>query len=204
MKRIGKLRIIPIAAVDNEEDGLHVAEALQKAGLDIIEFTLRCPAAEPCIKRVLKAFPNMLVGAGTLLNVDHLQRAIDAGAKFGVAPGLNEVVMSKAFEMHLPFIPGVMTCSEISRAIAVGCKQLKFFPAEALGGVRLLQAISVPFEHTGVRFIPTGGITVENAAAYLDLPLVSAVAGTWIVPRDVVQLKNWNEITRLAMAALSL
>lgn len=204
MQRIGKLRILPIATVHNTDQALHVAEALQEGGLDIVEFTFRSGPADSFVAAVLKSFPNMLVGAGTILRVDQLQRAVDAGARFGLAPGLNEVIISRAFDLDLPFLPGVLTPSEISRAIAIGCKLLKFFPAEHSGGVDMLNAVATPFAGTGVKFVPTGGITMTNATDYLALPTVSAIAGTWLVPHDILELKNWNHITRLATAALNL
>jgi len=204
MKRIGKLRIIPIFAPEKPEQAVQVASALQEAGLDILEITFRSPVAEQAVRAVLKEYPDMLVGAGTLLAVDQLQRAVEAGAKFGVSPGFSEVVTAKAFDMNLPFLPGVLSPSEISRALALGCKLLKFYPTEVMGGLRLLETLSTPFAHTGVKLVPTGGITAENAPGYLALPIVTAVAGSWLAPPDVVKSEDWKQVKRLATAALNL
>jgi 2-dehydro-3-deoxyphosphogluconate aldolase/(4S)-4-hydroxy-2-oxoglutarate aldolase len=129
---------------------------------------------------------------------------VAAGGRFGVAPGLNEAVVRKAQECWLPFIPGVMTPSEVERALALGCKLLKFFPADAAGGLKMLKAIAAPYAHTGVKFIPLGGLNATNAAEYLALPGVAAVGGSWIVERKLIKEKNWAAISRLVREALTL
>ncbi len=198
MQHLFEKRVVPVAVIDHAEDGVPVAEALMGAGLNVLEITFRTAAAEQTIREVRRAFPTMLVGAGTILDVDQLQRAIDAGAQFGVAPGLNEAVVSKSLASKLPFIPGVMTPSDVERGLALGCKLQKFFPAESAGGVKMLRALAGPYAHTGVKFIPLGGVNAANAREYLALPIVAAIGGSWMVERKLVAEKNWSTIRRLA------
>ena len=201
MNRILKRRLLPVAVIDHAADSVPLAEALLAAGIDIIEITFRTAAAEKCIRNVRKAFPSMLVGAGTVLNVAQLQRAIDAGAQFGVSPGLCEALISKSVELKFPFIPGVMSPSDVERGLALGCKLQKFFPAEAAGGLKMLQALAGPYAHTGIKFIPLGGINAANAGDYLELPIVAAVGGSWMVERTLIAEKNWSSIRRLTTEA---
>jgi 2-dehydro-3-deoxyphosphogluconate aldolase / (4S)-4-hydroxy-2-oxoglutarate aldolase len=204
MQRIFKKRLVPVVVIDNAGDAVPLAEALLAGGLDVIEITFRTPAAEQAIRNVRKACPTILAGAGTILDVDQLQRAIDAGAQFGVAPGLNDAVVSKSSALKLPFIPGVVTPSEVERALALGCTLQKFFPAEAAGGVRMLQALAGPYAHTGVKFIPLGGVNAKNAREYLALPIVAAVGGSWMVERKLIAEKNWAAIRTLTAEAVKL
>jgi len=204
MKRILEKKIVPAATVDRVEDALPLAEALLRAGLDVIEITFRTRAAEEAIREIANRFPEMLVGAGTVLEFEQLVRAHEAGARFGVAPGLNEELVQRAAQLGLPFIPGVVTPSEVDRGIRLGCGLLKFFPAEAMGGVKTLKALAGPFAHTGVKFVPTGGIEPANARAYLALASVAAVGGSWMVAANLVKERRWDEITRLSREALEL
>ena len=169
-----------------------------------MEIPFRTAAAAESIKRIRQTLPEMAIGAGTLLAVDQVQRAMDAGAQFGVAPGLNEAVLQAARERHLPFFPGVMTPTEVDRALNLGWKHLKFFPAEPAGGVAMLQALTAPFAHTGVQFIPTGSITAATLADYLALPQVAAVGGSWMAGRKLVAEKAWSKITALTAEALKI
>jgi 2-dehydro-3-deoxyphosphogluconate aldolase/(4S)-4-hydroxy-2-oxoglutarate aldolase len=204
MNRILQKRIVPVAVIDHADDAEPLAEALQKGGLDLIEVTFRTPAAEESIRRIRRAFPSMLVGAGTILEVDQLRRARDAGAQFGVAPGLNENVVAAARDAGLPFVPGVMTPSEVESALALGCKLQKFFPAEVAGGLNMLKALAGPYGHTGVKFIPLGGVNVKTAPAYLALPMVAAVGGSWIAERKLIADRQWAAITALASEAVAM
>ena len=204
MKQILDKRVVPVAVIDKAEDAVLVAEALQAGGLDIIEVTFRTAAAGDAIKQIAAKFPQMLVGAGTILTGDQVRKAIDCGAKFGVSPGLNEKVVAQANSLKLPFVPGVMTPSEVERAMDLGCKLLKFFPAENAGGVKMLKALAGPYGHTGVKFIPLGGVTAMNAAEYLALPIVGAIGGSWLIEKSVVAERNWQEITRRTAAILQL
>ncbi len=204
MKAVVENRIVPVAVIEREEDAVPLAEALLAAGLKTIEVTLRTDAALGCIARIAKACPDITVGAGTLLDADQVARAREAGAAFGVAPGFNDAVVDRAAEIGLPFIPGVLTPSEIERALARGLSMLKFFPAEAAGGVRMLEALAGPYAHTGVGFIPLGGISPANLADYLALPVVPAVGGSWFLKKDRIRAGDWDGIRRAAGEALAL
>jgi 2-dehydro-3-deoxyphosphogluconate aldolase/(4S)-4-hydroxy-2-oxoglutarate aldolase len=204
MKRIFQQRIVPVAVVQDPAFAVPLAEALSAGGLTLIEFTFRTAAAAECIAKIRKALPSMLVGAGTVLTPEHLQAAVDAGAQFGVAPGLNETVVARARELGLPFIPGVMTPSDVERGLTLGCSLLKFFPAEAAGGIKMLKALAGPYAHTGVKFVPTGGIAQANLADYLALPMVAAVGGSWMVEGKLLAEKNWAKITALTAEAVAI
>lgn len=202
--QIRKWRIVPVAVVEKVDDGCRLAEALMKGGLGVLEITLRTGAAREALFQVRKQFPDMLLGAGTILDSDDLVRLLDDGIDFGISPGLDEGIVGKCMDIGLPLLPGVATPTEISRAIVLGCKQLKFFPAEAAGGVTTLKAIAAPFRAKGVSFLPTGGITFEKAKAYLDLPEVDAVGGSWLVSGQLISSGNFEEISRLASKARNL
>ncbi len=200
--RILAKRIVPVVVLDHVESAEPLAEALLAGGLDIMEITFRTAAAEESIKRIAARFPEILLGAGTLLDTDQVQRAKDAGATFGLAPGLNPNIIAKAKEIGLQFSPGVMTPSDVEQALSLGCKLLKFFPAEAAGGTNMLKSMAGPYAHTGVKFVPTGGITSANLASYLKLPIVAAIGGSWMVDKQLVNDGKWAEITRITKEAL--
>jgi len=202
--RILAKRIVPVVVLDSADDAEPLAEALLAGGLDIMEITFRTAAAAESIRRIAKAFPEVLLGAGTLLDADQVKRARDAGAVFGLAPGLNPATIAAAGEVGLQFSPGVMTPSEIEQALSLDCKLLKFFPAEAAGGVKMLKSLAGPYAHTGVKFTPTGGITADNLQDYLKLPVVAAIGGSWMVAQKLVSGAQWAEITGLTRAALEL
>lgn len=201
--RIVAKRIVPVVVIDQVESAEPLAEALLAGGLDIMEITFRTAAAEASIERIADRFPEMLLGAGTLLKKEQVARAKDAGAVFGLAPGFNPEIVAAANEAGLQFSPGVMTPSEVEGALSLGCRLLKFFPAEVAGGVNMLKALAGPYGHTGVRFIPTGGVSLENLAAYLKLPVVAAIGGSWMVDKQLVNDGRWGEITRLTREALA-
>ncbi|BCU78127.1 bifunctional 4-hydroxy-2-oxoglutarate aldolase/2-dehydro-3-deoxy-phosphogluconate aldolase [Luteolibacter sp. LG18] len=201
--RILAKRIVPVIVLDDAASAEPLAEALLAGGLDIMEITFRTAAAEESIRRIANRFPEILVGAGTLLDADQVKRAKDAGAQFGLAPGLNPKTIEVAREVGLQFSAGVMTPSDVERALSEGCKLLKFFPAETAGGVPMLKALAGPYGHTGVKFIPTGGITSANLASYLKVPVVAAIGGSWFVDKALVAAGNWSEITRLTKEALA-
>jgi 2-dehydro-3-deoxyphosphogluconate aldolase / (4S)-4-hydroxy-2-oxoglutarate aldolase len=204
MQAIVEKRVVPVAVIDKEDDAVPVAEALMAGGLNLIEITFRTAAAEQAIRRIATTLPGMVVGAGTLLSAEQVDRALTAGARFGVAPGLNPKVAQKAIDLKLPFVPGVMTPSEIERALELGLKLLKFFPAEQAGGVKMLKALAGPYAQAGVKFIPLGGVTPVNAAEYLALPVVAAIGGSWLVEKKLVAERNWKEIARRTAEALQL
>jgi 2-dehydro-3-deoxyphosphogluconate aldolase/(4S)-4-hydroxy-2-oxoglutarate aldolase len=197
-------RLLPAVVIEDAELAIPLSEALLAAGLPVIEITFRTKAAEAAIRKVSQRFPEMVLGAGTLLTPDQVARARDAGATFGVAPGLSEGVVRRAQECGLQMIPGVVTATEVTRALELGCQVLKFFPADACGGVKAIKALGGAFGHTGVRFVPTGGIDAKNLREYLALPIVAAVGGSWMVEKALIAAKNWKQIedlTREAVAA---
>jgi 2-dehydro-3-deoxyphosphogluconate aldolase/(4S)-4-hydroxy-2-oxoglutarate aldolase len=200
--RILAKRIVPVVVLDDVESAEPLAEALLAGGLDIMEITFRTAAAEESIRRIAKRFPEILLGAGTLLNQDQVRRAKDAGAVFGLAPGLNPQIVTAAHEIGLQFSPGVMTPSEVELALSLDCKLLKFFPAEVAGGVNMLKALSGPYAHTGVKFIPTGGVSSSNLIDYLKLPVVAAIGGSWMVDKQLVNEGKWADITRITREAI--
>ena len=202
-KRILEQRIIPVATIERVEDAVPVAEALKAGGLGSIEITLRTAAAEECIAAIRTAMPDMLVGAGTILSTDQVDRVVERGAMFGVAPGLNPVVVRWAREKEWLFIPGVMTPSEVELALTLGCTLLKFFPAEQAGGAAMLKAMAGPYGHTGVKFLPLGGINIRNMADYLALPVVGGIGGSWLVDKRLIAAKDWPAITVRTREALA-
>ncbi|MCX6904319.1 MAG: bifunctional 4-hydroxy-2-oxoglutarate aldolase/2-dehydro-3-deoxy-phosphogluconate aldolase [Verrucomicrobia bacterium] len=204
MQLIFDKQLISVAVLDQKADAIPLAQALLDGGLDVIEVTFRTAEAAHCISAIREAFPAMLVGAGTILTPEQARQAKAAGAQFAVAPGFNESVVAAAQQCDLPFFPGVMTPSDVEGALRLGCVFAKFFPAEAAGGVPMLKALAGPYAHTGLKFIPTGGIGPANLAGYLALPIVAAVGGSWMCERKLLQDKDWNKITALTAEAVNL
>jgi 2-dehydro-3-deoxyphosphogluconate aldolase/(4S)-4-hydroxy-2-oxoglutarate aldolase len=203
LERIARKRIVPVVVLEQVELAEPLAETLLKAGLDVIEVTFRTSAAAPAIRKIAARFPEMLQGAGTLLDADQVRKAVDAGARFAVAPGLNERVVEAARAAGIEAVPGVMTPSEVEKAMSLGSRTLKFFPAEQAGGVAMLKALEGPYGHTGVRFIPTGGINAANMRSYLERPSVVAVGGSWMVEKKLIAARDWRRIEELTRAALA-
>jgi 2-dehydro-3-deoxyphosphogluconate aldolase/(4S)-4-hydroxy-2-oxoglutarate aldolase len=201
-RKLKQYGVIPMVVVDSPDNGLRLCEALIAGGLPVAEITFRTEAAEAAIAAIAKRFPEILLGAGTVLTVEQLQRAMDAGAGFAVSPGCNPTVVREAVKHTFPFAPGVCTPTDIECALELGCRVLKFFPAEAVGGVKCLRALSGPYGHLGVEFCPTGGINADNMTAYLSLPAVAFVGGSWIAKKDSIRTGDWDEITRTARAAV--
>lgn len=201
---LGKLGVIPVVAIDDAAAALPLADALIAGGLAIAEITFRTAAAAEVMQTLKAQRPALLVGAGTILNVEHLRRARDCGAAFGVAPGFNPKVVAEANDLGFPFAPGVMTPSDVEGALAMGLSVLKYFPAEAAGGAKLLKSLAAPYAHLGVRFIPTGGINVENAPTYLSSPAVLAVGGLWVARRTDIADRNWSAIEANARAVVEM
>lgn len=204
MQRIEQQRIIPIIVLDHPDQALPTADALLEAGLDIMEITFRTEAAEEAIRRLAVERPQLLLGAGTVLTPDDARRAAGAGARFVVAPGLNVAVVQAAQDAGLVVNPGVMTPSDVEQALALECRLLKFFPAEAAGGLAMLKALYGPYRHTGIRFLPTGGIHAGNMGDYLAHPAVAAIGGSWIAERRLIRDADWSEITQRARDALAM
>jgi 2-dehydro-3-deoxyphosphogluconate aldolase/(4S)-4-hydroxy-2-oxoglutarate aldolase len=197
-----KQRLICVVVIDNVGDAVPLTEALLAGGLHAIEVTFRTAGAADALARIRQAFPNAVVGAGTLLTADQVKQAVDAGAQFGVSPGLSKVVSKAALENKFPLFPGVITPTEVMAALELGWKHLKFFPAETFGGVNALKALSGPFGHTGVKFIPTGGITAATLPNYLAIPQVAAIGGSWMADRKLIAEKSWGKITALTSEAM--
>ena len=195
-------RLICVAVIDKVENAVPLAEALLAGGLNTIEITFRTAGAAGAIARIRRSIPQMCVGAGTLLAADQVKQAVDAGAQFGVSPGLSETVSNAAHENKLPLFPGVITPTEVMRALELGWQHLKFFPAEAAGGVNMLKSLAGPFGHTGVKFVPTGGITAATLPDYLVIPQVAAIGGSWMAERKLVAEKAWAKITVLTDEAM--
>lgn len=187
-------RVVPVISMEDPRSALPLADALLDGGLPLAEITFRTPAAAEVIRTLAEKRPELFVGAGTVLSEQNVDAAIEAGAKFGVAPGLNPETLERAADMDWPFIPGVCTPSEIESALAMDIRLAKFFPAGAMGGVTMLKALSAPYVHTGIRFMPTGGISESNLAEYLALPTVAACGGTWIATRDDLAEGYWSTI----------
>jgi 2-dehydro-3-deoxyphosphogluconate aldolase/(4S)-4-hydroxy-2-oxoglutarate aldolase len=201
MQPLISCRLVSVAVIDHAAAAVPVAKALFDGGLNVIEVTFRTPEAAQCIAAIREAMPQMIVGAGTVLNSDQAKKA---GAQFAVAPGLNGTVVAAAQHCGLPFFPGVMTPSDIERALHLGCSTVKFFPAEAAGGAAMLKALAAPYAHTGLKCIPTGGININNLADYLALPMVAAVGGSWMVERKLIHANDWAKITSLTAEAMRL
>ena len=202
METVLKQRLICVAVIDKPDDAVPLAQALSAGGLNTMEVTFRTDAAAEAIRRIRQEVPGMCIGAGTVLTPYQAAQAAEAGAQFLVAPGLDESVLSAALARNVPYIPGVVTPTEVGRALALKCKLIKFFPAEVSGGVAMLKALAGPFAHTGVQFVPTGGITAATLPAYLALPQVAAVGGSWMAERDLIAQHAWERITALTAEAM--
>lgn len=201
LDRVAQLGVVPVVTIEKVEKALPLADALLAGGLPIIEVTFRTAAAAEVIRTLTRERPQLLVGAGTVLTSANLEAAKESGAAFGVAPGLNPQIVNQARQLGLPFIPGIATPSEIEIGISLGCKLLKYFPAQALGGPAMLDAMTGPFKHTGVRFMPSGGVGGENMESYLKHWSVAAAAGMWIARPEDIAAGNWNDVQSRAKLA---
>ncbi len=194
--------IVPVVVVENIKDAVPLAQSLIEGGIQIIEVTLRSSCALEAIELIAKNVPKMRVGAGTILNPAQLEQAQNRGAEFLISPGLTIKLLEYAKKKDMPLIPGVSSSSEVMQALEWGYSALKFFPAEYCGGVKLLNAFNGPFK--GVKFCPTGGISVDNMRSYLDLENVLCVGGSWLTPKNLIQNKEWDKITEICKRALAL
>lgn len=198
---LGSAGIVPVIVIDREDQAVPLARALVKGGLSVLEVTFRTEAAAAAIAAIRRDVPEAVVGAGTLLTVDQLCAAKRAGAAFGVAPGFDPAIVDEAKSQMLPFCPGIATASELSQALTAGCRTVKFFPAEAAGGVKMIKNLLGAFRFTGVKFMPTGGVSAANLADYLAVPEVLCCGGTWVVPKAALAAGDYETITRLAAEA---
>ncbi|WP_414637454.1 bifunctional 4-hydroxy-2-oxoglutarate aldolase/2-dehydro-3-deoxy-phosphogluconate aldolase [Amycolatopsis sp.] len=194
--------VMPVVVVDEVADAVPVAKALVAGGIRVIELTLRTPVALAAIEAVAGEVPEIVIGAGTVTTPDEAKQAADAGAKFLVTPGCTERLLEALSGTGLPFLPGAASVSEAMRLAEHGVTAMKFFPAEASGGIAYLKAIAGPLP--GLRFCPTGGVTIRNAPEYLALSTVGCVGGTWLTPKDAVAAKDFDRITALAAEAAAL
>jgi len=194
--------VIPVLTIDHADQALPLAEALLSGGLTVLEITLRTPSALGAISAIRKQFPAANVGAGTVLNKSDYDQAVAAGATFIVSPGFTPELLACAAGSSVPLLPGVNTPSEIMQLLAAGLTAMKFFPAEAAGGVAMLKALQAPLPQA--LFCPTGGIGLQNAPDYLALPNVACIGGSWMVPKDLLSAGRWSEIRTLAAQAAAL
>ncbi|MFK0251014.1 bifunctional 4-hydroxy-2-oxoglutarate aldolase/2-dehydro-3-deoxy-phosphogluconate aldolase [Amycolatopsis azurea] len=199
---LGLSPVMPVVVLDDAADAVPTARALLAGGIGVIELTLRTPAALASIERIAAEVPEIVIGAGTVTAPEHAKQAADAGAKFLITPGCTDSVLDAAFDTGLPFLPGASTVSEAMRLAERGLTALKFFPAEASGGVAYLKSIGGPLP--GLRFCPTGGITVKTAPDYLALSNVGCIGGSWLTPKDALAAKDFGKIEAFAAEASKL
>jgi len=193
--------VLAVLVIDDLTSAVPLAQALQAGGVTAMELTLRTEVAVDALKAIRKEVPAMRVGIGTILTPEQARNVTAEGAAFGVSPGINPRVVEAALEVGLPFAPGIATPSDIEIALSFGCRRLKFFPAEQLGGLAYLRSMSAPYNHLGVKYVPLGGVNAKNLAEYISEPLVAAVGGSWLAPRNAIQEKNWSQITKNAEEA---
>ena len=202
LKQIGSTGIVPVVVLNKVSDAEPLAEALIKGGLPCAEVTFRTDAAEESIRAIAKKFPDMFVGAGTVLTTEQVDRAIGAGAKFIVSPGLNPKVVEYCIKKGYPITPGIMTPTELEVALGFGLDVVKFFPAENAGGLKMIKAMSAPY--TMMKFMPTGGINAKNVRDYLACDKILACGGSWMVKGDLINAGAFDEIERLTKEAAAI
>lgn len=201
LNQISKIGIVPVVKIDNAKDAVPLAKALINGGLPCAEVTFRTAAAEEAISLMAKEFPEMLVGAGTVLTTEQVDKAVNAGAKFIVTPGFNEKIVKYCIEKNIPVTPGCPSTSDIEAAIALGLDVVKFFPAENLGGISMIKALAAPY--VGVKFMPTGGINAKNINSYLDCDKILACGGSWMVKDTLINEGKFDEIEALTKEAVA-
>ena len=202
IEAISAAGIVPVVKIDNANDAVPLARALRNGGINCAEITFRTDASKESIERIAKEFPDMLVAAGTVLTPKQADDAIQAGAKFIVSPGLNPMVVKHCVSKGYPIIPGVATPSEVELGMSFGLSYLKFFPAEAAGGVNMIKSMAAPY--TAIKFMPTGGINVKNAVDYLNCKAVFACGGSWMVPSDKIAAGDFEAREQLTAEAVAL
>ena len=200
LEKIQSIGVIPVVKIDNVEDAVPLAGALCDGGLPCAEVTFRTAAAKKAISEMVQAYPNMLVGAGTVLNTKQVDEAIEAGAKFIVSPGLNSKVVEYCIEKKILIIPGCSNPSDVEEAIQLGLDVVKFFPAEAAGGLKMIKAMSAPYGN--IKFMPTGGINIKNLEEYLAFNKIIACGGTWMVTPELIEEGNFEKIKKLTREAV--
>ena len=203
-ERLEASRLAAVVMIDREEHAVPLARALLAGGVSAMELTLRSEAALGGLRQVVAEVPEMLVGAGTILTEAQMGEVVEAGAAFGVAPGTNRRMLAACMEAGFPFAPGIATPSDIETALEFGCRLLKFFPAEGMGGLEYLEGIAAPYRHLGLRYLPLGGVNEGNLRSYASAPDILAVGGSWLAPRTLLESGNWNGIESLARRASGL
>ena len=202
LKKIEKIGIVPVVVLNDAKDAEPLAKALCEGGLPCAEVTFRTDAAEESIRIIAEKYPEMLVGAGTVLTVDQVDRAVAAGAKFIVSPGFNPKVVKYCLDKGIPVTPGTQTPSEMEQAIEMGLDVVKFFPAEPAGGLAMIKAVAAPY--TMLKFMPTGGINLNNVEEYLKFDKILACGGSWMVKGDLIKAGKFDEITQMTKDAADL
>lgn len=201
--RITQAGIVAVIVIDDARQAEALAEALAAGGIGAVELTFRTDAAVEALRRMKAHRPDLLMGAGTVLTPAQVDAAREAGADFAVAPGLNPKVIEHARTVGIPFYPGVATASEIEQALDCGIHLLKFFPAELLGGLKMIKALAAPYQRLDLRFIPLGGLNQANMESYLSEPTIAALGGSWIAPREVIAEEAWDVIQQNAETAMA-
>jgi 2-dehydro-3-deoxyphosphogluconate aldolase/(4S)-4-hydroxy-2-oxoglutarate aldolase len=194
--------VLPVLVIEDAALAVDLARALQAGGIEVLEVTLRTSRALDALAAIRKELPDLLVGAGTLIHSEQFLEARDAGAQFVVSPGCTARLAAAADDSKLPYLPGVMTPSEVLLALEFGYRSLKLFPANGATSVKMLKSFKEPF--SGIRFCPTGGVTPDNLLSFLGLPNVACVGGTWIAPASLIRARAWDQITQLAREACEL
>lgn len=202
MSVIREKRIVPVVKLERAEDALPLAKALMDGGLPVAEVTFRTAAAKEAIRLIRSEYPDMLCGAGTVVNIEQAEEAAEAGAAFIVSPGFSKEVIEFAVRKNIPVLPGCCTPTEIIEAMRYNLKVVKFFPAKQYGGLETIKALTAPFP--GIRFMPTGGISAQNLREYLDNEVIYACGGSWMVSEKLILEKRFDEITRLTKEAVEL
>ena len=199
MERLANSIVVPVVVLDKVEDAVPTAKAMATGGVDTMEITFRTACAPEAIKAVAENCPDVLVGAGTIVNLEQCKLAVEMGAKFIVSPGFSEEVVSWCVENGIAVAPGCVTPTEIMAAMNHGLKMVKFFPANVYGGLNAMKNLSAPF--VGMKFLPTGGVNTGNIKEYMDAPFIHAVGGSWVCPKDAIAAGNWEKITALCAEA---
>jgi len=199
---ISKEGIIAVLEIESEQNAVPLAKALLDGGITVIELALRTKASVPSISLIARAVPQMYIGIGTIIEPGQASMVKkESGVRFGVSPGINPEIVKEAIAAGLPFAPGIATPSELELAISLGCRVVKLFPAEGMGGLKFLKSINGPYNHLGIKYIPLGGLTVENLPDYAQFKPVAAIGGSWIASKELINAQNWSEITRRAREA---
>ena len=193
--------VVPVVVLNDAKDALPLAKALVEGGLACAEVTFRTDAAEESIRLMSEAYPDMLVGAGTVLTIDQVDRAVKAGAKFIVSPGFDPEIVDYCLEKEIPVFPGCITPSEVAQAVKRGLKVVKFFPAEQAGGIAMIKAMAAPY--TMVKFMPTGGINTKNLADYLSCDKILCCGGSWMVKGDMIKAGEFDKICAMTKEAVA-